>query len=117
MPLKYRTGSRRLQFSISRKKYSILKISISDHKGRVIHSQEQFVNEVQPSDQMPIIDKIKEEPTEDEDLEDDDDENEDQIIYELTSEDGYKAASKDINKLWAQVLNAVSEGKKCYEFF
>ena len=66
---------------------------------------------------MPIIDKIKEEPTEDQDLDDDDDENEDQIIYELTSEDGYKAASKDINKLWAQVLNAVSEGKKCYEKF
>ena len=66
---------------------------------------------------MPIIDKIKEEPTEDQDLDDDDDENEDQIIYELTSEDGYKAASKDINKLWAQVLNAVSEGKKCYENF
>merc|ERR1712223_990864 len=82
-----------------------------DHKGRVIHSQEQFVNEVQPSDQMPIIDKIKEEPTEDQDLDDDDDENEDQIIYELTSEDGYKAASKDINKLWAQVLNAVSEAR------
>ena len=63
---------------------------------------------------MTIIDKIKEEPTEDHDLDDDedDDENEDQIIYELTSEDGYKAASKDINKLWAQVLNAVQEGKK-----
>ena len=63
---------------------------------------------------MPIIDKIKEEPTEDhldDNDEDDDDENEDQIIYELTSEDGYKAASKDINKLWAQVLNAVQEGK------
>ena len=82
-----------------------------DQKGQVFQTQDQFVNEVQTVDELPKIEKIKEEPIEEEDEDDSDNENEDHIIYELTSEDGYKAASKDINKLWVGVLNAVQEAR------
>ena len=85
-----------------------------DTKGQIIHSQDQFVNEVSTMDQLPKIEKIKEEPVEvgdNDEEEEDEDSEEDEIIYELTSEDGYKAASKDINKLWSQVLGAVQEAR------
>ena len=36
---------------------------------------------------------------------------ESEIIYELTSDDGFKASSNDINKLWLQVFDAVSEAR------
>ena len=58
---------------------------------------------------------IKEEPIsdvdKDDDLENEDDDVDEEIIYELTSEDGYRAASSDVNKLWWQVLEAVKEAR------
>ena len=40
-----------------------------------------------------------------------DNSDEDQIIYELTSDDGFRASGNDINKLWLQVFDAVSEAR------
>ena len=58
---------------------------------------------------------IKEEPIsdvdKDDDLENEDDDVDEEIIYELTSEDGYRAVSSDVNKLWWQVLEAVKEAR------
>ena len=110
--LKNKTGRRKQdlgRFKSSRLKDADMVVPL-DEKGQVFQTQDQFVNEIQTVDELPKTEKIKEEPVEEED-EDDSDDNEDHIIYELTSEDGYKAASKDINKLWVGVLNAVQEAR------
>jgi hypothetical protein len=76
--------------------------------GQIQHSQEQFVNEVHPVDQAPKTEKVKEETLEEEgsaDLEGP------HLIYELTSEDGFKAVSSDLNKVWYQVFSAVQEAR------
>lgn len=75
------------------------------NKGQICQSQDQFVNEVLPMDQGPKIEAVKLEPESESDSEDE------EIIYELTSEDGFKATSSDINKLWMQVLEAVKEAR------
>ena len=66
-----------------------------DGQGQVPHSQDQFVNEV-ISDQVDVKEEVFSDVS-------DDEEDHEEVIYELTSEDGYRAASNDINKLWIQV--------------
>ena len=75
------------------------------------HSQDQFVNEMHPLDQIHIKEEPISDVDKDDDLENEDDDVDEEIIYELTSEDGYRAASSDVNKLWWQVLEAVKEAR------
>ena len=72
--------------------------------GKICESEKDFVNEVLPEQQAPKIEKSDENSG----GENSDD---DQIIYELTSDDGYRASGNDINKLWLQVFDAVSEAR------
>ena len=87
-----------------------------DHKGNVLPIQEQFVNEVLPMDQAPV--KIKEEPLSPsaQDNLESDDESEEEIIYEITGEDGYRAVSNDVNKLWLKILEAVQEARMLHQY-
>ena len=71
------------------------------NNGKILESQKDFVNEILPENQGPKIEEFSS----------DSETSESEIIYELTSDDGFKASSNDINKLWLQVFDAVSEAR------
>ena len=90
------------------KSWQVSFIAPLDGQGQVFPAQDQFVNEVHHP-QEPCKDSksisIKEEP------QDSEEEDKDEIIYELSSEDGFRASSNDINKLWMQIFDAVNEAR------
>ena len=71
------------------------------NNGKICESQADFVNEILPENQGPQI----------QDFSSDSENSDSEIIYELTSDDGFKGSSNDINKLWLQVFEAVSEAR------
>ena len=74
------------------------------NNGKICESEADFVNEVSLENKPPKIEKS-------DDSSSGEHSDEDQIIYELTSDDGYRASGNDINKLWLQVFDAISEAR------
>ncbi len=115
-------------------------VSNLDGRGRMLHTKEDFVNEqlLDPSavkkepDVVPIPPpppprpssvssgiwrpvEIKQEPEDDEEVfgeEDAEEEKKPHLIYELTSEDGFRAVSRDPSALWQKVFEAVQEARE-----
>ena len=73
--------------------------------GKVPESQKDFVNEQECSH------RTKTPPKPESWKEAEEEENPSSLVFEISSEDGYKASSKDVNALWNKVFEAVQEAR------